>query len=272
MSGPIVVTLDGTAAAVSVIPFAALLAKRANAELQLVQVHVLDGDIVSAVLRHLTDCRASFVVTPTRTPPTLRRVFSGHLDDGLIRFAPFPVVICPIRDTSELPKQLDRIVVALDGSPLAERALRETRPLLNGVDVFLLSAVCSGDSIMVPDDLPLSVAIPQHMRKHRAIAEQYLNARAAELRAAGLRVESDVVEGIWPAQTIVRESLRLNADLVVMATHGRTGFARRALGSCAADVLRVSAVPVLVAGPGLNRIDATIQEPTEERTTQPVRP
>ena len=57
-------------------------------------------------------------------------------------------------------------------------------------------------------------------------------------------VETRVVDG-YPADAIGRMTTLTNADLIVMGTHGRTGFNRWMLGSVAERVLRESAVPVL---------------------------
>ncbi|HEY8073138.1 MAG TPA: universal stress protein, partial [Labilithrix sp.] len=53
-----------------------------------------------------------------------------------------------------------------------------------------------------------------------------------------------------PRDAIVSLAKELNADLVVMGTHGRRGIARALVGSVAESVVRISAVPVLtVRGP-----------------------
>jgi nucleotide-binding universal stress UspA family protein len=57
-----------------------------------------------------------------------------------------------------------------------------------------------------------------------------------------------------PAQTIVHRADQDDALLIAMATHGRTGPARTALGSVAGDVIRRSTVPVLVVRHGLTML------------------
>nr|WP_291990472.1 universal stress protein [Luteitalea sp.] len=72
---------------------------------------------------------------------------------------------------------------------------------------------------------------------------------AAELRTHGPHVDTAVHRG-KPAAEIVAAAIKLGADLVVMATHGRGGLERAYLGSVAQDVLATSPVPVMVLRPG----------------------
>ena len=65
---------------------------------------------------------------------------------------------------------------------------------------------------------------------------------------AGLRASGDVREG-HPATETVRAAQELGADLIVMGTHGRTGFQRFVLGSVAETVLRRAPCPVLTVPP-----------------------
>jgi universal stress protein A len=63
-------------------------------------------------------------------------------------------------------------------------------------------------------------------------------------RAAGVKTTSAIVQGV-PADSIVRAARAKHADLVVMGTHGRTGFSRFLLGSVASRVVATSPCPVL---------------------------
>ena len=75
--------------------------------------------------------------------------------------------------------------------------------------------------------------------KLKAAAQQCLEGVAAHvISRAGL-----------PAHVIVDEALKLNADLIVMATHGRKGLQHLILGSIAEHVIRNSPVPVMTIRP-----------------------
>jgi nucleotide-binding universal stress UspA family protein len=71
-----------------------------------------------------------------------------------------------------------------------------------------------------------------------------LSALVAPARRVGLRIDTELRDGQAAAE-IVTAARELSADLVVMGTHGRTGFQRLVLGSVTETVLRRVACPVL---------------------------
>lgn len=99
---------------------------------------------------------------------------------------------------------------------------------------------------VLPEHTPHGANIPVV----ESAATQELERVAAELRQdAALLVDIAVREG-EPTQQIVEEVHATNADLVVMATHGRSGLQRALLGSVAERTLQHSPVPVLLRRPG----------------------
>lgn len=81
-------------------------------------------------------------------------------------------------------------------------------------------------------------------------AEQRLSRFVGDLASThGVAIGSEVVSG-WLPDAIVDQAKAVGADLIVMATHGRTGLSRLLLGSVTERVLRSSKCPVLVARGG----------------------
>jgi nucleotide-binding universal stress UspA family protein len=78
----------------------------------------------------------------------------------------------------------------------------------------------------------------------RAYGQKHLDALVRKARKAGPRVRSLLLEGV-PHQRIAQAARSRKADLVVIGTHGRTGFAKLFLGSVASRVLAVTPCPVL---------------------------
>jgi universal stress protein A len=80
----------------------------------------------------------------------------------------------------------------------------------------------------------------------------------------GTRYELLVIAGD-PAVEILQAATRLNIDLIVMATHGRTGLRRLALGSVAEPVVREARCPVLTVKPKAARAGASRKRPRPKR-------
>jgi len=70
-----------------------------------------------------------------------------------------------------------------------------------------------------------------------------------ELRVTGVDADYEVVDGLDPADVLIEIAIRDEASLVAVATHGRHGVARVALGSVTTRLVRYSPVPVLVVCP-----------------------
>lgn len=128
------------------------------------------------------------------------------------------------------------ILAPLDGSDLAERALPEVCRLAREeaaaiVLVRVVRAVPSGD--LLAYDAAMTAA------------EDYLDRVAEHVRVQGLTVRTDVFVGN-PAEGIALATLVHGADVIVMATHGRSGLGRVVLGSVAERVLHEASAPVLL--------------------------
>jgi nucleotide-binding universal stress UspA family protein len=147
------------------------------------------------------------------------------------------------------------ILVPLDGSALAQRALPHAQMLAQVIDarLHLLRVVADTRSAHMQLDNPTIRAEAGAIGRDNApewdalrqLAENSLAEQVAHLRADGLYVTSEVRLGV-PAETIVEVASECHARLIAMATHGRGGLTRWALGSVADAVLHTAAVPVLL--------------------------
>ena len=84
--------------------------------------------------------------------------------------------------------------------------------------------------------------------KLRAWGKNYLAQVGRDLKREGISVRNTVLEG-KPAEVILDYAVKQGVDLIIMATHGRSGPARWAFGSVADRVLRHSKVPVISVTP-----------------------
>jgi len=82
-----------------------------------------------------------------------------------------------------------------------------------------------------------------------AKAEGYLNGVATRLRGQGLQVRTRVLVAQHPAEAILEEAAAQTSSLIALATHGRGGLNRLLLGGVADQLVRAAASPVLVYRP-----------------------
>ncbi|MCC6179488.1 MAG: universal stress protein [Chloroflexi bacterium] len=147
------------------------------------------------------------------------------------------------------------ILVPLDGSSLAERALPFAARLARCDDATVVLA-----RALPPDGTEAPGAAPAALANARATTDEI----AGRLRADGIAVQ--VVTRQGPAADVILHLARENAaGLIVMATHGRGGLGRQVFGSVANAVMRRADVPVLfvpMAGrpswPGQTRLHALV--------------
>lgn len=136
-----------------------------------------------------------------------------------------------------------KILVPLDGSAFAEQALATAAAVCGraggasgGIELLLVNT----DAFR-----PLVPADPQGAAEDRI----YVNGLAEEAsRLLKVPVSGIVLDGD-PVDVIVNRANETDADLIVMSTHGRTGFTRAVMGSVADGVIREAGRPVLLQRP-----------------------
>lgn len=140
-----------------------------------------------------------------------------------------------------------RILVPIDGSAPAERALQEAIKLADGRAQLRLLYVLEetypldAEGYAVIDYAALRLAV-------RHTGERALLLAAEKVRQSGATAETMLREagGERIATVIDGEALNWPADLIVIGTHGRSGLSRLLLGSVAEGVVRSASVPVLL--------------------------
>jgi nucleotide-binding universal stress UspA family protein len=134
--------------------------------------------------------------------------------------------------------------VPLDGSPVAESIIPFVADIAGPLDmeVVLLRVVTP---LVVQAGAPVPGAIAEELEARTAEARDHVTGIAADLSGRGIRVHIRVRTGA-AVQEIVAATRESAADLIVMATHGRSGLSRLVFGSVAEGVLRLAEVPVVV--------------------------
>ena len=139
---------------------------------------------------------------------------------------------------------MKRILVPLDGSPLAERALAVAAKLARSADGTLILVQALPMTFVYESPL-VSQALPPANLAEKPYAQAYLTRQADLPMLSGLPIETAVLTGT-PALCILEAVTEHRADMIVMTSHGRSGFSHWVFGSVAEHVARQAHVPVLV--------------------------
>jgi nucleotide-binding universal stress UspA family protein len=148
----------------------------------------------------------------------------------------------------------ERILIPLDGSKLGEAALSYVDELISRlapeekVEITLFHVITA---VRYPLHAPEggAVSIPykeEELAEMKDAAIDFLNKVSDGLRNEKVTVMCKVSVSENPADEIIKAEVEVNADLVAMSTHGRSGISRFAIGSVADKVLRGGTVPVLM--------------------------
>ncbi|NJM42262.1 MAG: universal stress protein [Anaerolineae bacterium] len=153
-----------------------------------------------------------------------------------------------------------KILIPLDGSGLAEAILPEAEVLAKdfGAEIILLRAHTPQVFPYLTDN---PYALADITRYEMESARSYLDDVAARVRARGLSVKALLGEG-RAADVILDTAEAVQADLIAMTTHGRSGVGRWLLGSTADAVVHAANVPVLLSR-GLVRQHAQSPQPVQ---------
>lgn len=139
-----------------------------------------------------------------------------------------------------------RILVPVDGSPTSERALNEAIEFAHQHQAQIEIMMVIEDIFYYYDDGELDYAAL--LEPVKSNAGKILSNAKAKLQQAGVTVVTKLLEakGERIANVIITEAKNYQADLIIIGTHGRSGFSRMLLGSVAEAVLRTAHIPVLL--------------------------
>ena len=150
-----------------------------------------------------------------------------------------------------------KIMVPLDGSSLAECVLPHVTAIANSVRAKEVVLVRVVNPIRLPASVPATgdfgfrekdrLLLEEHLQ---TAAANYLQQQADGLEMPDVHASQAIIEG-KVADSLADYAVNHNVDLIVMASHGRSGVSRWVMGSVAEKMVRSSSVPVLlVRAPG----------------------
>ncbi len=136
-----------------------------------------------------------------------------------------------------------KILCPVDFSAGSAKALDKARELSKAMDADVELLHAYQLPVMALPDGAVTVS-PTYVAELLDRAQQALNQYRDELAQAGVNATTKLLEGN-PAQVITDRAQEVGAPMIVMGTHGRSGFKRFLLGSVTERVVRTATTPVL---------------------------
>ena len=223
---------------------------RANAHVD-VTATLEDGPIADALGGHARRHSVDLIVMATHARRGIARIWLGSVADRLIRETGIPVLaVRPPSLATELASGscFKQILVALDGSALAEKSLKPALALaeLEQAEVTLLRVVPSEKDIPVGE---MHALIGPARARDTDEAQSYLAGLQVTLAEHRVPIHSAVVVAADVPAAILGFAETHDVDLVAIATHGRGGISRAMIGSVADRVLSDGGISALILHP-----------------------
>jgi nucleotide-binding universal stress UspA family protein len=206
---------------------------------------VLVGKPADEILHVIEDEDPRFAVLSTHGRSGISRWRYGSVTARLIREAPLATVVVgpDARGRSTERVAIRRILVPLDGSPLAEAALPPAVELADALDASIVLARVVGFPVQTAAIPEVDYSLVD--RELTLAASEYL--QSVKARAGKRIVETHVLRGT-PAEALTSLEEGEGIDLLIMTSHARAGLVRAVLGSVADRMLHGKA-PVLLVRP-----------------------
>jgi len=197
-----------------------------------------EGDVARSIVDHTEEINADLVILCTHGSSGLRGVLFGSIAQQVLRQGTRPILLVPPGATERTSIfKLARILVPLDGTPDHEPALAIAGVMARAFAAELqLVLVIPTLGTLSGERAAAGLLLPTTMRAILDLAEQgavdYLQPIVARWHAAGVAVTAEVARGD-PVLTVLDLAARDDADLIVMASHGRAGLDAILAGSVA---------------------------------------
>jgi nucleotide-binding universal stress UspA family protein len=231
------------------------------------------GVPASLILERAAARQVELIVICSHGRTGLGRWVLGSVAEHISHHAPVPVLVLREHGKSPLdspdPEHLLRVLVPLDGSQLAESALRPAALLA----MALAAPQSAGLHLTLVVD-PFEADVRQGVPEALVVdaAKGYLIGVTNRLHTEhpqltitwSVAVNADVAAGILQVAERGEDTAGAGpfggCDLIAMATHGRTGLERWALGSMAERVLHATKLPVMLVRPRHMEAEATTEK------------
>ena len=225
------------------------MARRLSAAGVAARTKVSAGETAVEIVRCADRERIDLIALSTHGRSGIQRWLYGSVADGVLHTTKTPLLLLrPAGTGAAATPAPRRLLVPLDGSAVAEAAVPMAEELARslGAPILLLRAVEVTDFAFGAERFGSPYVYYQGIFDTlRDEAERYLDRLAVGLRGKGLTVETRVCIGM-PVDAITARAGEHAGTVIVMSTHGRSGWRAAVLGSVARRVVALASTPVLV--------------------------
>lgn len=207
-------------------------------------VEVRPGKPAEIIVKIAKELDVDMIALATRRASSLARSVLGSVTDSVLHNTDIPVMIAnpdALIVSEKSPDVPSTLIVPLDGSALSEKVFSLTESFAQAAKAEVNYVRIMQRAFSDPND-PV-------VRELKEDCERYLGEFVSRSQAADVKARYTIMSGI-PAAEIMKEADENNNAIVVMSTHGRTGFRRAVLGSVCDTVVRSARTPVLVMPSG----------------------
>ena len=207
---------------------------------------VKPGIPAEVILTTATELKADMIAMATHRESVVARGILGSVTDAVLRTSEIPVLALNPDAANIDSGSPSTIIVPLDGSQLSESAVPVALDMAEatGARLLFLRAVHL-PTFAVSGPGSEFYGIDYGISAEREAATEYLAQFATRAEARGLKAEVHAALGNAAAR-VIEDTGNIPDAMIVMCSHGRTGFKRMLLGSIADKVVRASHHPVLV--------------------------
>lgn len=211
---------------------------------------ILEGDPAEAIVAEALRWGADLIVVGARGHGALAAILLGSVSEEVVDRSPLPTLVAR-------QGRLERLVVAVDGSPASRAAVGIVAgPAFRGLRSWVVDVAPTSHPWWLglgTENRAKLDRVAELCREAGELDRAAAEAATATLRSAGMEANSNHRIGD-AAEEILRTADSLGTDTIVIGTRGRTGIGRLILGSVTRKVLRHAAESVLVVPPAVSAV------------------
>lgn len=215
---------------------------------------VLVGKAADKIISYASANKMDIILMATHGRSGIGQWIYGSVAEKVIHGAKIPIWLVKAAGCKLTYKNKElRVMVPLDGSKVAESVLPYLQVMKkemphNKLD-FILTRVSEIFSPPISYPVPTNLSWDEYLRyetiRSRELCRNYLKGIKSKLAKNKILTRTQVPEGN-PAEVLIKYAKKNSIDLIIMSTHGHTGFSKWAFGSIAEKVLKGADCPILL--------------------------